>query len=576
MSGFNPDKTVFAIACILVVSQALISGSIYPFSAVIFMMAVLICFFISIVSGLAPAVVYVWPAWVWLGMVYLSSLWTASLNATMTQAFFFTGFVLFSSLIAFSAVRKRQSSLLKVVMGVSAAVSLYAIYQYFFGFARTEDYLKAYGALELGLGAGRLSTAIKVLGYRRAFSTMLSPNVLACYLAAAFPAGLHLARVAPPRASKAVYVAVLALMSVAVVLTKSVGGLIALLVGACVFSLAMSGGGRLRKAAGVLLIIAAISAAGGYFVLSERTGGFMGIERSFTERLNYFYGALAAFSEAPLTGHGAGSFYLTYFPHIRPGADETRYAHNVVLQTLSETGIAGLVALSILFGVFLYRCVRGIRQGMADTPYPAILAGGAAFFVHNMLDFTFYVHETALLFWLYFGMAAAQLVKGEGTAPKWISAALKSATAVLVISFCVFYFRAEIAAKDQSEAVRVLEAYGTDSAAKVRSKPAPEEAVRLAEEAVTLKPYDDSYTAFLAALYEGTAYEKGPEYALKAEEQYKKAIRLNPLYPFHYRDLGILYLKLGKAAAARQSFEKALSLYPSSKALARLLSDAEK
>ncbi|HEX9860557.1 MAG TPA: tetratricopeptide repeat protein, partial [Nitrospirota bacterium] len=76
--------------------------------------------------------------------------------------------------------------------------------------------------------------------------------------------------------------------------------------------------------------------------------------------------------------------------------------------------------------------------------------------------------------------------------------------------------------------------------------------------------------------YEGAAYNAGPMSARLAVEQYEEAIRLNPLYPYHYRDLGILYMKLGDKEAARRMFEEACRRYPAGRRLAGQLREAEK
>ena len=98
--------------------------------------------------------------------------------------------------------------------------------------------------------------------------------------------------------------------------------------------------------------------------------------------------------------------------------------------------------------------------------------------------------------------------------------------------------------------------------------------MKLAEGAVSLKPYDDGLHAFLAGLYEGLSGTEGPQYIGKAEAEYKEAIRLNPYYPFHYRDLGILYMRLGQMDKARDCFRNGLARYPSNTTLRNYLETA--
>lgn len=64
-------------------------------------------------------------------------------------------------------------------------------------------------------------------------------------------------------------------------------------------------------------------------------------------RLHYMPAAYAAWIEAPLFGHGIGSFALLFRGFEEPGS----YPHNFVLEVLAELGIAGM--LVFLFFVFM-------------------------------------------------------------------------------------------------------------------------------------------------------------------------------------------------------------------------------
>lgn len=576
MNRFSPERPIFAIMCILAVASALVSGAIYSYYAIAFTITVTLCLFLSMAGQSGYALGAMWPAWSLLGVVYLSSFWTVSLNLTFSHAFYLSAMVSFSYLAAYSVAEDRKYALLRLLVGAAAAVSAYGVYQYYSGFAHTEDYLKAYGASGLGLSNIGVSSAMLVLESRRAFSTMLSPNVLACFLAMVFPAGLAVYSAAWTVPGRLLAASALILMVGAAILTKSVGGLIAFAAGVAVYltiMLSLHGGSRTtgiyyRIAAAVIVLVFA-----GYFVASERAGsGFLDVGRSFADRLSYYTGSLEIIREHPLLGNGAGSFQVEYFSTIKPGAGETRYAHNLPLQTMAETGVFGLIALAVLFCVFFARCIRVTRRDAGMAPVQAALAaGGAAFLVHNMVDYTWYVHETAVVWWLYFGLAAA----GSTRAPR-IDKALKPVAVALALVFTVYYAKSGFAGKYKDDSLRVLSEAGITTALAARSGPVPMAAIDLAHEAVSLKPYDDSYRAFLAGLYEGAAYEKGPAYAKKALDEYREAIRLNPLYPYHYRDLGVLYLKLGDKGEARTQLKEALLRYPADRRLSEQFSEAEK
>lgn len=571
------ERPTFAVLCILAVASTLVSGAIYPSYAWLFSAAVMLCFFLSMTDRSYHALVVSWPAFALAGLAYVSAQWSVSLNLTLTHASYLSSFAIYAYIAAYSIKAGRRGTVLKLLVGAASVVSAYGIYQYYFGLAHTEDYLRAYGA-EMGLPRGKVASAMLALEYRRAFSTMLSPNVLACFIAMVFPAGLHLYGSSRTAQGRAIAMSSVGLMAAAAVLTKSFGGLIALAAGTAVYMaarLAVPGAGRRKPGMAWVAAALIVCVAAGYFIVYSRTGGFFGVERSYTERMNYFRGSLDTFATSPLAGKGAGSFSVTYLRTIRPGGGETRYAHNLVLQTLAETGLLGLAAVAALFIVFFYRCFRGVKRGEADASlYAALAAGGGAFVAHNMVDYTWYVQETAAVWWLFFGMAAGAVQeKGAGTRT---GAAVKLVATACVLAVCVMMGRAWLAADCRDEAVSILREHGINNTTAARSGPVPGDALSLAGKAAALKPYDDTYRAFLANLYEGAAYKVGPMSARLAVKQYEEAIRLNPLYPYHYRDLGMLYMKLGRKEEARAEFRAALVRYPSDKRLAAYLSGPEK
>jgi len=576
MSSFDPRKITSLIVGSLLVFTALFSGGIYQWSRELFTFAVAIAFAVSLLGRETSPTKKLWPALALLGVTYLSILWTISVNDTLDQAFSLTAYVMFAFLAASAAGGARREAFLRLLVITATAVSVYAVYQYFVGFAHTEEYLAS-----SGLTGRDLAVARAALANRRAFSTLLSPNVLACYLAMVFPAGLALYGSTQGRGRKLMHGAALAIILAAFLLTKSVGGFVALLSGTLVYiavkSCAIRGGPASsgRRMVAAVLLVAALASAGGYFILSHRSSGFFGYGTSYTERLAYWEAAYKMAGESPLTGSGPGSYAILLPAYKTQGLTESRYAHNVLLQALAETGIPGAALVLLLFGVFFYRGAKTALLADGDAYAPAVLAGGAAFLVQNLLDFTYYIPETAVLFWFYFGMNASQ--KDEGASGKGGGIA-RAIMAALLIVFGFYYSKAYLAGQRQAEALEILRVNGITSAAQARSVPPPPDALRLAEEAVALKPYDDTVRVFLAGLYEGQASAggNGQAYIAKAEEQYASAIRLNPYYPYHYRDLGLFYLRAGDKARARAEFRHALDRYPSNKSLQELLDIAER
>jgi O-antigen ligase len=566
-------KVVAAAVGAMIFFSGLVSGGIYHWASDAVGVASL-ALFVLCLPGQTPARLGgMWPVAALLAVTASSALWSVNLNNTYRDVFTLAGYTAFAYLAALAVAGDNDTRrrLLWTLFAASVVVSVYGIYQYFIGFAHTEQYLRQSGAAS-GLSGGEIERALYKLGGRRAFSTLLSPDVLACYLGMAFPVGLSLMYSAR---RKAAYIPALAAVLAAAVLTKSVGGLIAFFAGTLVFVAATwpARGWTLSRALALGLVVA-VAAGSVYGVAVRRGRAEAGLENSISQRYNYWSGALGVFKGSQYAGRGAGSFEILYPEHMRPGADETRFAHSLLLQTLAETGLVGLASVCLVFLVFFLNCSRKMAEPSGAVLMAGVMAGGAVFFVHNLVDYSYYVHETAVVFWFLFGLSASG--SGEaGPAPaqgrifQKVLIRLLLAAAAITIGF--FYIKSCFAGFREAESLRALEAAGITNAAAARTTPVPDIAVKLAGEAIRLKPYDDRYRAFLAGLYEGRAVRYGPESAMKAEELYKDAIRLNPHYPFYYRDLGLLYLRLGDGPKAKENFRKALARYPASENLKKYL-----
>jgi O-antigen ligase len=565
-------KLLAAAVGALMVFSAVVSGGIYHWPGDVVCLLALALLLFCLPGPELPRPGRLWPAFALLAVTALSALWSVNLNNTAQEIFTLSGYAAFAYISALAgADDKDRRTLLLTLFAASVAVSLYGIYQYFLGFSHTEEYLRQAGTAS-GLSGGEIGRAFYKLGGRRAFSTFLSPDLLACYLAMAFPVGLSL--MASAR-RKAAYIPGLAAILVTIVLTKSMGGLIAFAAGAFVFLAARGPARSWTVSRALALGLVALVAAGSlYGVARLRADAGAGVENSISQRYNYWSGALGVFKGSPVLGRGAGSFEILYPEHMRPGADETRFAHNLILQTMAETGLIGLAVTLLAFLVFFINCVRKLRDPDDGVLMAGVLAGGTAFFVHNLVDYSYYVHETAVVFWFLFGISASDTGEaGTGRAQGRILTGIlfRVLLAAFAITIGFFYIKSCVAGLREARAVKALGVAGITDAAAARTTPAPEIAVRLAGDAVRAKPYDDRYRAFLASLYEGRAALDGPASVRKAEELYREAIRLNPYYPFYYRDLGLLYLRLGDKAKASENFKKASARYPASENLKKYL-----
>jgi len=98
-----------------------------------------------------------------------------------------------------------------------------------------------------------------------------------------------------------------------------------------------------------LLIFSAIIALSLAFMISQNMPFIASLSddtSSLSSRLNRdtnWDAAIRRFCEKPLLGHGLGGYYIEGYSY--PGSGT--YAHNVILELLSETGILGIILLTI-------------------------------------------------------------------------------------------------------------------------------------------------------------------------------------------------------------------------------------
>ncbi len=105
------------------------------------------------------------------------------------------------------------------------------------------------------------------------------------------------------------------------------------------------------------------------------------------ERLDYWRVALDMFSSRPIEGRGAGSFAFNY-ARDRHETKPSRYAHNVFLRVLAETGLIGIILFLGMLAVMVWALytvwLRGPPLGGALAA--GVFAVGVCFLIHASLD----------------------------------------------------------------------------------------------------------------------------------------------------------------------------------------------
>ncbi|MEE9299306.1 MAG: O-antigen ligase family protein [Acidimicrobiia bacterium] len=207
------------------------------------------------------------------------------------------------------------------------------------------------------------------------------------------------------------------LCSVAVVLTFSRGGLIALI--AVLGLMALRHPPRLRTLAGLIAVgvLALPLVPNGYVdrvsALTDIGGVDAATDPSIRNRGAQFNAAWEMFSSRPLSGVGYGNYIERYNEYARDlGVDLTRKpreAHNLFMETAAETGVPGLIVLGTVFTAAFAALRAGRRRfrAMGDHRADGIGYALAVALIGYLVTSIFLHMAFARLVWLLLGLALA-------------------------------------------------------------------------------------------------------------------------------------------------------------------------
>lgn len=319
--------------------------------------------------------------------------------ATQINAIHFFSFSLFLAVLLVyldSAARLRR--LVNVITIFGFIFAFFAILQSFL------SPNKIYGLYDTKMGAS--------------FGSFVNRHNFAAYIemTIALPLGLIFAG-AVKKDKRLLYITAIALMGVALLLSKSRGGLVAFLaeIVLLVILTRKSSSSKqfgLKIALAGLLVVGIIG--GAIFVGGEssltRIAETATSKDVTTDRGHIWRVTLSAISHNMPFGAGLGAFGVAYTPYDDyNGLERVEQAHNDYLQVLSDAGIVGL-----LIGLFfLYTLTRtGIRNTRTKNAYRRGVAIGAfsgcfAILVHSIFDFVLHITAISTLFLTLLGLVVA-------------------------------------------------------------------------------------------------------------------------------------------------------------------------
>jgi O-antigen ligase len=267
----------------------------------------------------------------------------------------------------------KRRAVIRAILGSGLAVCVLAVYQYFFGFPHLAVFMKTNNVTS--------PVAITYVQSKRVFAPFVTPNILAGYCAMIIPLTLIERK----------YRWLALPLGFVLVLTRSIGGFLALSA-ALYLSFFMFTKFRPER---LILLTLLLGLAG--FILVLRLGSAAGNADPFFSqamRLEYWRNTLAVIKSAPLLGIGPGNLDIA----------KSLYTHNSYLQLWAESGILAVAG-------FIWLAAAAVKKASAsylafprrpETPF--LVCGVLVFLFHNLIDFSFFLPEASMAWWILLGL----------------------------------------------------------------------------------------------------------------------------------------------------------------------------
>lgn len=237
------------------------------------------------------------------------------------------------------------------------------------------------------------------------------------YMNMIVPLTLGVALASKEIGKKVLYAFFAVVMTLAVFLSLSRGGVISFICGLAVFSaiLVVRRGPKWQFMVLALFAIALVS-----FVLyagaSPLIARFKADQISDEGRLLAWKGTLAAFRDFPVFGAGFGTFENVFALYQPAGLQKIwEHAHNDYLELLLEGGLVGVLIAGVFIYAVLKRAFRGRGGWQGDAAYlkAGFIASIVTISVHSIFDFNLHVPSNAILLSIILGLAVSGASKFE-------------------------------------------------------------------------------------------------------------------------------------------------------------------
>lgn len=257
--------------------------------------------------------------------------------------------------------------------------------------------------------------------------------------------------------------------------------------------------------------------------------------------------SLNIFKSYPVFGSGPGTYQFVYFK-FRPLFQFSKFPHSTPFQILSETGIIGMILyISLLYFIFKKLLKNLKTNNMLSLGFSFAFLG---ILLHSFIDFDLSIPAIFYIFFILLGILfSIDLNKKE---VRFVE--IKKFTPYISIVIIVLIF------------LNIFFVFGTQFNNKGSSFLNVEN-FELAEtnlkQAVTIDPLNSEYHYNLGQVFENLAIKNNDmNYLKKSNDEFKKAVNLNPMFFLYHSALGGNYIYLNDQEKAIDEFKKTIELNP--------------
>ncbi|MCM8824037.1 MAG: O-antigen ligase family protein [Candidatus Omnitrophica bacterium] len=289
----------------------------------------------------------------------------------------------FSLIILFFIVRtadkEEKRTLLFIIILSALLINIYSLYSLFFVSRYVLNYLNKH----------RISFpfAEEFLFRQRAFVPFISPNLLANYLVMVIIIclGLIIQKIKRNNIDNLILLTMicLSICLLSLFFTKSIGGFLTLFFSLLLLFL-------IKKKYLPLITIILISLLTITIIRTKTDKDFTTPLFSLQKRLSYWDETISVIKGHPIRGVGIGNFILK----------ETLSAHNSYLQIWAEMGMLSLISWLTMAGIVIKNIKTQLNLKELNYYHLGLTISGLAFFIHNLIDFSFFIPQASHLWWV--------------------------------------------------------------------------------------------------------------------------------------------------------------------------------